>query len=470
MGPLDEVTAAATAFTSGRMNTRLAPTDDPDLVAVVASFNTMVDALAQRIEREAPFTADVSHEQRSPLTTRVTGVELLDARREELTDRSRQALDLVRRDLERFRRSLEDLLQLVRFDAGHGSDADARTETDLRELVRHVLVDSGRDPDSVLTTPPLQRTGFVPAGPPPIVRAIRRQIERAVHNLFANADRHGGGRHAVTVTTNNSSVFQRRGLVHRPPGRTGCPLRHAPPAPSFPGRRRGRRRRGRNIWPPDRNRDGQRAMNLARRRRLAPAAVTLVVLPALLIAGCGVPVDDEARALPTASVPYGLLEARRPGATPSDAAITHGRVAVHVAFVAGEAGIRLVDRTVEVGPPLDVAQALLDQLQAGPTAPERRRGLGSTLQVTGGLRLAGITDGVAAVEILGEGPRQVPDRLPLTVAQVVFTMASVPGVDAVVLRRAGQPVDAPLPDGSLTSVPLTPRDYRQLLNRAPDPR
>jgi hypothetical protein len=210
-------------------------------------------------------------------------------------------------------------------------------------------------------------------------------------------------------------------------------------------------------------------MNAPHGRRLAPAAVKLVVLPAFLIVGCGVPVDDEARVLPTASVPYGLLEPRRPGATPSGAGITHGRLAVHVAFVVGEAGIRLVDRAVEAGPPPDVAQELLGQLQTGPTDAERRRGLESTLQVTG-LRLAGITDGVAAVEILGEGPRQVPDRLPLTVAQVVFTMTSVPGVDAVVLRRAGQPVDAPLPDGSLTSAPLTPRDYRQLLNRAPNPR
>lgn len=210
--PLDEVTAAATAIASGRMDTRLSPTDDPDLVAIVASFNTMVDALAQRIEREARFTADVSHELRSPLTTLVTGVEVLNARRDDLPERSRQALDLVTRDLERFRRTLEDLLQLARLDAGQDSDAAARTETDLGELVRHVLCDSGHDPDRFLTDPAgghaIDPTiGHAPARISAIVRVDRRQVERAVNNLIENADRHGGGLHAVTLATSESSAF-----------------------------------------------------------------------------------------------------------------------------------------------------------------------------------------------------------------------------------------------------------------------
>lgn len=201
MSPLDDVTAAATAIASGRMDTRLAPTNDPDLVAIVASFNTMVDALAQRIEREARFTADVSHELRSPLTTLVTGVELLNARRDELPERSRRALDLVARDLDRFRRTLEDLLELARLDAGQDLDPAARTDTDLRELVRQTLRAAGRDPDALLIGPDVTEPG------PATVRVNRRQIERAVHNLIENADRHGGGMTAVTVTSDGSSAL-----------------------------------------------------------------------------------------------------------------------------------------------------------------------------------------------------------------------------------------------------------------------
>ena len=44
----------------------------------------MVDALAARIERETRFTADVTHELRSPLTTLVAAVDLVEARADQL--------------------------------------------------------------------------------------------------------------------------------------------------------------------------------------------------------------------------------------------------------------------------------------------------------------------------------------------------------------------------------------------------
>lgn len=44
--PLEQVAAAAASIAAGELTTRLGSTDDPDLVAIVGSFNTMVDALA----------------------------------------------------------------------------------------------------------------------------------------------------------------------------------------------------------------------------------------------------------------------------------------------------------------------------------------------------------------------------------------------------------------------------------------
>ncbi|WP_324275501.1 histidine kinase dimerization/phospho-acceptor domain-containing protein [Blastococcus brunescens] len=114
--PLEQVAGAATRIAGGELTTRLPVTDDPDLVGIVASFNSMVDALAARIERDARFVGDVSHELRSPLTTLVTSVEVLGARREELSPRGREALAMVEGELTRFQRTLEDLLQLARLD------------------------------------------------------------------------------------------------------------------------------------------------------------------------------------------------------------------------------------------------------------------------------------------------------------------------------------------------------------------
>ena len=66
-------------------------------------------------------------------------------RRDELSDRSRQALDLVSTEVERLHRALEDLLELGRLDAGVVRQDLA--VVDLRDLVDHALESSGRSRD-----------------------------------------------------------------------------------------------------------------------------------------------------------------------------------------------------------------------------------------------------------------------------------------------------------------------------------
>lgn len=185
--PLDEVAVTATRIAGGQLDTRLPPTDDPDLAAIVGSFNEMVDALAARIEREARFTADVTHELRSPLTTLVAAVDLVEARAEQLPERVRPAVTLAVLELARFRRLLDDLVELARLDAG-SADA-ARERFDLRELVTEALTGSGRDAALL---------AVAPADPVPVC-AHKRQVERALVNLFENADRHGHGLVRVTI-------------------------------------------------------------------------------------------------------------------------------------------------------------------------------------------------------------------------------------------------------------------------------
>ena len=69
-------------------STRLPPSDDPDLGVLASSFNDMAAALQQRIERDARFASDVSHELRSPLMTLSASVEVMEARRHELPERA----------------------------------------------------------------------------------------------------------------------------------------------------------------------------------------------------------------------------------------------------------------------------------------------------------------------------------------------------------------------------------------------
>ncbi|MGY1780634.1 ATP-binding protein [Geodermatophilus sp. SYSU D01036] len=194
--PLEQVAGAATRIAGGELGTRLPATDDPDLVAIVGSFNAMVDALAARIDRDARFVGDVSHELRSPLTTLVTSVSVMAARREELPERSRQALALVETELRRFRQTLDDLLELARLDSG--TPDGPVPPVSLADLTREVLVSTGRDPGLLATD-----------GDPADMRvtADKGRLERALRNLLDNADRHGGGTRRVEVAARGHVVL-----------------------------------------------------------------------------------------------------------------------------------------------------------------------------------------------------------------------------------------------------------------------
>ena len=78
----------------------------------------MADAVQTRIEREARFASDVSHELRSPITALTAAVEVLDARRDDIPERTQQALDVVVSQVRRFDDMVIDLLELSRLDAG----------------------------------------------------------------------------------------------------------------------------------------------------------------------------------------------------------------------------------------------------------------------------------------------------------------------------------------------------------------
>ena len=191
--PLEQVAAAATRIAGGELTTRLPATDDPDLLAIVASFNSMVDALAVRIERDARFVGDVSHELRSPLTGVVTSVEVLAARRAELSPRADQALTLVQGELRRFRQMLDDLLELARIDGAPQGEA---VPVPVSALVREVIAATGRDPGLLVADPDEETT----------VLGDKRSLERAVRNLLDNADRHAGGASAVHVQRREGTV------------------------------------------------------------------------------------------------------------------------------------------------------------------------------------------------------------------------------------------------------------------------
>jgi len=195
--PLTNVSDAAAAIARGNMDIRLGHVSDRDIAPLAESFNSMVDALSERIRRDARFASDVSHELRSPLTTLSTSIDVLKARRDELSDRSRAALDLLDADLKRFQRLVEDLLEISLADAGV---RDLRLEeVDMAELVRHAVSRcSGGGPAPVVKCTAASGSARV--------LGDKRRLDRVVGNLVENAAAYGGGATVVEVERQNGVV------------------------------------------------------------------------------------------------------------------------------------------------------------------------------------------------------------------------------------------------------------------------
>ena len=179
--PLSRVADAAEDIASGGLDTRLVEESDPDLDRLAGSFNDMADAVQTRIEREARFASDVSHELRSPITALTAAVEVMDGRREEVPERTRQALDVVVGQVRRFDSMVIDLLELSRLDAG-ATDMNVE-RLDIVDLTRRIAGRYGA-PDVPISVAPRTRRE---------VSVDKVRYERIVGNLIENAKNHGGG-------------------------------------------------------------------------------------------------------------------------------------------------------------------------------------------------------------------------------------------------------------------------------------
>lgn len=178
--PLRRFTDTAAKAAGGDLGVRLPTTRDPDLGSLATAFNETTERLQQRVARDIRFAGDVSHELRSPLTTMLNAMSVLQRRSANLPADTRQAITLLSTDLHRFRHMVDDLLEMSRGD----QDADRSTYEviDLAALVQAVAK------HHTCTSP-----DTLDLAAHPWILADRRRLERAITNLLDNATRHGQG-------------------------------------------------------------------------------------------------------------------------------------------------------------------------------------------------------------------------------------------------------------------------------------
>jgi signal transduction histidine kinase len=211
--PLLEVSEAAALIAQGELSTRLVVTRaDEEVQQLTESFNLMVSQLVERLERDARFASDVSHELRSPLTTLATTASVLNQHREELSSAGQESLNLLLADLAIFQSLVEDLLEMARSDAGAVPLAIETVKS--VELVRQSVRSASRRHG--LDEPPVEVSEAIGD---PLVQVDRRRFERVITNLIDNAHRYANGAVAVRLTIEDGQL-----AVNVDDSGTGVPL------------------------------------------------------------------------------------------------------------------------------------------------------------------------------------------------------------------------------------------------------
>ncbi len=332
--PLLDVGHAAEAIAGGRLDTRLPTGNDPDLDLIAVPFNEMAGALEDRLERDARFASEVSHELRSPLMTLSATVEVLENSQDDLPERARTALVLLSADVDRLQQLVEDLLEISRFDVG-------AIKLHLEEVVAVEMV---------IQAVSVLGGGGVPVRYEPdvsdaVVRVDKRRFGQVIANLLDNAEKYAGRGHRCGPLDRRRPRPDRRGGP-RERGPAGGPADHLRPlltrgrerkplhrqrCGSRPGarrrtrppprrfglgggspRRRARRpvhrraspRRTTGCDPGDRG--GHTMTRRTSSRSLRTAAVAVALAVSVVLGGCGITAEDTPRQIQPGRLPDSL--------------------------------------------------------------------------------------------------------------------------------------------------------------------
>ena len=179
-------------------------------------------------------------------------------------------------------------------------------------------------------------------------------------------------------------------------------------------------------------------------------AIAIVLLAAVLVGGCGVPVDEQPRNL------------RRPGISHGSSGPAPDRfgTAAERLYLVRDGGLTRVVRRV---PAARTPEQMLQDLLAGPTAAEHEDGLSSALS-TMKIDSIAVDQRRAVIAIGGAAEQGARSDEILAYGQIVCTLTSQGAeVGTVSFTSGSRPLGVPRGDGSLSTDPLTIADYAGLL-------
>jgi heavy metal sensor kinase len=205
LAPIDRMSASARAITAARLGERLAVENPDDELGHLASvFNDTFGRLEASFDQLRRFTADASHEMRTPLTALRTVGEV--GLREPRTGGVyREIIGSMLEEADRLNQLVESLLTLARADGGHLKLN--RDRLDLGDLAREVADHLGALAEDK------QQVIAVEASGPALVQADRIVLRQAVINLLDNAIKYspaGGQIRLVAAAGPGATVLEVR--------------------------------------------------------------------------------------------------------------------------------------------------------------------------------------------------------------------------------------------------------------------
>jgi len=139
LSPVQRVTQAAARISSQELERRVpVPNSDDELRALALAINHMLDRLQESFETQRRFTADASHELRTPVTA-IAGHARYLLRRTDLSAEQQESLHVIIREAERMGKLVHDLLELARADAGFRVQREPMNLLEVVEAVRDEL-------------------------------------------------------------------------------------------------------------------------------------------------------------------------------------------------------------------------------------------------------------------------------------------------------------------------------------------
>ena len=191
--PVDEIVAQARRIGESNLAERLPqPTSQDELGRLIDTLNAMLDRVERGVETQRRFTADASHELRSPLSRLRAEIEVTLRRPRDAAEYD-ETLRSCLEEVERLSQLTEELLTLAHLDAEDRPGPEAPAVSLLPivdDAVRRLAWQAGRCAVSVLVEP---------AGASPTVKVGAMAVGLALTNILDNAVKFSPAGSAVRV-------------------------------------------------------------------------------------------------------------------------------------------------------------------------------------------------------------------------------------------------------------------------------